>query len=88
MGKAPGSFPDIPLLDQLKTVHGVWYFAAGHICQGLARAAAQGGGVLPADVPQMIVITFDDAVNDENWDLYQDKLFPPNLQESQWLPHP
>ena len=46
------------------------------------------GGVLPADVPQMIVITFDDAVNDENWDLYQDKLFPPNLQESQWLPHP
>ena len=45
------------------------------------------GGVLPADVPQMIVITFDDAVNDENWDIYQDKLFPPNLQESQWLPH-
>jgi hypothetical protein len=31
-------------------------------------------------VPQMIIITFDDAVNDENWDLYQDKLFPPGLK--------
>ena len=28
----------------------------------------------------MIIITFDDAVNDENWDLYQDKLFPPNYK--------
>ncbi len=28
----------------------------------------------------MIIITFDDAVNDENWDLYQDKLFPPTLK--------
>ena len=29
------------------------------------------GGMNPSEVPQMIVITFDDAVNDENWDLYQ-----------------
>ena len=33
------------------------------------------GGLLPSDVPQMITITFDDAVNDENWNLYQNKLF-------------
>ena len=25
------------------------------------------GGINPNDVPQMVVITFDDAVNDENW---------------------
>ena len=30
---------------------------------------------MPGDVPQMITITFDDAVNDENWKLYQNKLF-------------
>jgi len=34
------------------------------------------GGLNPSDVPQMITITFDDAVNDENWDLYQNRLFP------------
>ncbi len=28
-------------------------------------------------VPQMVIITFDDAVNGENWDLYQNKLFIP-----------
>ena len=28
----------------------------------------------------MIIITFDDAINDENWDLYQDKLFPPKYK--------
>ena len=28
----------------------------------------------------MIIITFDDAINDENWDLYQDKLFPTNYK--------
>ena len=30
----------------------------------------------PTEVPQMVVITFDDAVNDENWKLYTEKLFP------------
>ena len=43
-------------------------------------------GVLPADVPQMIVITFDDAVNDENWSLYQDKLFPPTYKNPNGCP--
>lgn len=28
-------------------------------------------------VPQMVIITFDDAVNSENWDLYNNKLFIP-----------
>ena len=28
-------------------------------------------------VPQMVIITFDDAVNSENWDLYNKKLFTP-----------
>jgi len=28
----------------------------------------------------MIIITFDDAVNDENWELYQEKLFPPGFK--------
>ena len=35
---------------------------------------------------QMITITFDDAVNDENWDLYQDKLFPPAYKNPNGCP--
>ena len=31
------------------------------------------GGLDPKDVPQLIYITFDDAINDENWKLYQVK---------------
>jgi len=34
------------------------------------------GDLQPNDVPQMIIITFDDAVNDGNWDLYQKDIFP------------
>lgn len=44
------------------------------------------GGLLPADVPQMVVITFDDAVNDENWDLYQRKLFPASRKNPNGCP--
>jgi len=33
------------------------------------------GGLDPIDTPQMITITFDDSVNFENWQLYQEKLF-------------
>jgi hypothetical protein len=55
----------------------------------------------PQEVPQMIVITFDDAVNDENWSLYQvscgiwrrildsplqDKIFPPNYKNPNGCP--
>ena len=28
----------------------------------------------------MIMITFDDAINDENWDLYMKDLFPPKYK--------
>lgn len=33
------------------------------------------GGLEPRDVPQMIIITFDDAVNYENYELYSEVLF-------------
>lgn len=33
------------------------------------------GGFEPSDIPQMVLITFDDAVNWENWDYYM-QLFP------------
>ncbi|GLV35088.1 Chitin and LDLR binding deacetylase 3 [Carabus blaptoides fortunei] len=35
------------------------------------------GSLHPNEVPQMIVLTFDDAINFENWDLYTNKLFSP-----------
>ena len=40
----------------------------------------------PSDVPQMILITFDDAVNDENWELYQETLFPPSKKNPNGCP--
>ena len=36
------------------------------------------GGFKQDEVPQMILITFDDAVNWDNWDFYRE-LFPPDL---------
>jgi len=44
------------------------------------------GGLDPSEVPQMLVITFDDAVNDENWKLYQDQLFPPKYKNPNGCP--
>jgi len=44
------------------------------------------GGLNPSDVPQMITITFDDAVNDENWDLYQNRLFPKTAKNPNGCP--
>lgn len=35
-------------------------------------------GMEPNQVPQMIMITFDDAINFENWDLYTKELFTNN----------
>lgn len=35
------------------------------------------GGLRPEDVPQVVLITFDDAVNWDNWELYL-RLFPPD----------
>ncbi|CAO1384653.1 unnamed protein product [Diamesa hyperborea] len=33
------------------------------------------GGLNPSETPQMIMLTFDDSVNFDNWELYQNKLF-------------
>uniref|UniRef100_A0A6P7H284 Uncharacterized protein LOC114345178 isoform X1 n=2 Tax=Diabrotica virgifera virgifera TaxID=50390 RepID=A0A6P7H284_DIAVI len=33
------------------------------------------GNLQPSVIPQMIMLTFDDAVNDDNWDLYSRVLF-------------
>ena len=40
----------------------------------------------PSDTPQMVLITFDDAINDENWELYQEKLFPPGRNNPNGCP--
>ncbi|XP_074030666.1 chitin and LDLR binding deacetylase 3 [Leptinotarsa decemlineata] len=34
------------------------------------------GNLSPSMIPQMVLLTFDDAVNDDNWDLYAKELFP------------
>nr|XP_023022120.1 uncharacterized protein LOC111510434 [Leptinotarsa decemlineata] len=34
------------------------------------------GNLPPSMIPQMVLLTFDDAVNDDNWDLYAKELFP------------
>lgn len=35
------------------------------------------GNLRPEETPQMVILTFDDAVNNENWEIYQ-KVFAPN----------
>lgn len=37
-------------------------------------------------VPQMIVLTFDDAINFENWDFFTTKLFTPNRKNPNGCP--
>ena len=37
-------------------------------------------------MPQLIYITFDDAVNDENWKLYQDRIFPEKYKNPNGCP--
>ena len=44
------------------------------------------GGLTPSDVPQMVTITFDDAINDENWRLYQNRLFSPSRKNPNGCP--
>lgn len=36
----------------------------------------------PNEVPQMILLTFDDAINLENWDLYTKEIFTPDRKNS------
>ncbi|KAK2725560.1 hypothetical protein QYM36_000156, partial [Artemia franciscana] len=44
------------------------------------------GNMEPNQVPQMVIITFDDAVNSENWDLYSKKLFNKERQNPNGCP--
>ncbi|CAH1116024.1 unnamed protein product, partial [Phaedon cochleariae] len=44
------------------------------------------GYLPPSMVPQMILLTFDDAINDENWDLYSRVLFPKIYQNPNRCP--
>lgn len=37
-------------------------------------------------IPQMIILTFDDAINPENWDLYTKKLFTQERKNSNGCP--
>jgi len=43
-------------------------------------------GLDPKDVPQLIYITFDDAVNDDNWKLYQERIFPSKYKNPNGCP--
>lgn len=43
------------------------------------------GKLHPIEVPQMIILTFDDAINYENWDLYQ-RLFNNNRRNPNGCP--
>lgn len=49
------------------------------------------GTIIPSrleanQVPQMILLTFDDAINFENWDLYSDKIFSPERKNPNGCP--
>lgn len=44
------------------------------------------GRLDPSQVPQMITLTFDDAINFENWDLYTQTLFTPERKNPNGCP--
>ncbi|GJQ73260.1 hypothetical protein Trydic_g13634 [Trypoxylus dichotomus] len=46
------------------------------------------GRLMPSEIPQMILLTFDDAINFENWDLYSRVLFDEDLQNPNGCPIP
>lgn len=43
------------------------------------------GDLKPEETPQMVVLTFDDAVNNENWEIYQ-KVFASNRTNANGCP--
>ena len=43
------------------------------------------GGLKPEETPQMVILTFDDAVNNENWEIYQ-KIFASNRTNGNGCP--
>ncbi|KAJ8981896.1 hypothetical protein NQ317_007288, partial [Molorchus minor] len=44
------------------------------------------GNLYPSQVPQMILVTFDDSINDDNWELYRKNVFPPELSNPNGCP--
>lgn len=44
------------------------------------------GDLEPVHTPQMIIITFDDAINNENWELYNSKIFTPTRKNPNGCP--
>ena len=44
------------------------------------------GGLDPKEIPQLIYITFDDAINDDNWKLYQERIFPSSKKNPNGCP--
>ncbi|CAH0564215.1 unnamed protein product, partial [Brassicogethes aeneus] len=44
------------------------------------------GGLHPSQVPQMVILTFDDAINNDNWELYEKVLFKDNLKNPNGCP--
>lgn len=44
------------------------------------------GRLEPNQVPQMILLTFDDAINFENWEFFTTKLFTPNRKNPNGCP--
>ncbi|KAK6628407.1 hypothetical protein RUM43_002219 [Polyplax serrata] len=44
------------------------------------------GNLSPLQVPQMIILTFDDAINVENWNLYTEHLFTPDKKNANGCP--
>lgn len=44
------------------------------------------GNLNPIDVPQMILLTFDDAINVENWNLYTEHIFTADRKNANECP--
>lgn len=44
------------------------------------------GELRPSEVPQMVILTFDDAINEDNFNLYEKTLFPDNRQNPNGCP--
>lgn len=44
------------------------------------------GDLEPIQTPQMVILSFDDAINIENWQLYSDQLFTPNRKNPNGCP--
>ncbi|PNF25120.1 hypothetical protein B7P43_G01988 [Cryptotermes secundus] len=62
-----------------------------HTCRLPDCFCSRDGTLIPSNmelsqVPQMILLTFDDAINFENWDLYTQQLFVPERKNANGCP--